>query len=73
MDKSYLKELGPYLKALSCITYGSEKYKNREDKLTPGKSIGGVRYNIGGSFLLFRGTPMKEEWIRPYEKFVGSH
>ena len=61
MDLTYLKELGPFLKALAEITSASEE--NKTDKVTPGEELGGVRDNMAGSFLLFRGAPMKHEWI----------
>ena len=64
MDLDYLKELGPFLKALSEVTFYSEY--NKTDKVTPGNKLGGSSWNMSGSFLLFRGAPMKDEWVNPY-------
>ena len=70
MDLTFLKELGPFLKALSEITYYSEDYKKKNDKETTGKELGG---DLCGSFLLWRGAPMKEQWIQPYQQVIGRH
>ena len=48
-----------------------------EDRVTAGyelwkKEPGGVSFNMAGSFLLFRGAQMKEEWIKPYVGVVGQ-
>ena len=61
MDLNYLKELGPYIKALDRITLYTELYTNTGDKVTPGDELGSITNNIGGSFLLFRGAHMKQE------------
>ena len=34
--------------------------------------LGGTENNISGSFMLWRGAPMKNEWIEDYENHVGS-
>ena len=73
VDKRYLKELGPYIKALSEISFVSERNKVDSDKLQTGLEIkNSVSDNIGGSFLLWRGAKMKEEWIIPYIDEVGA-
>lgn len=76
MDLTYLKELGPFNRALVEVSYASEQYKVADDKITPGilyeQDYGGVEYNIGGAFLLFRGAAMKDEWVIPYVKKVGK-
>ena len=69
MDLTYLKELGPYVKALGAITFFSEIYK--KEKETPGQELGNLRYNMAGSFLLFRGAYMKNEWVLPYIDVIG--
>ena len=63
VDLTYLEELGPFLKALSVITADIEQRKNKSDKITIGYDLGEVEQNIGGSFLLWRGALMKDEWI----------
>lgn len=73
MDLSYLKELGPYIKALGVITLWSEQNKIRGDKIKPGNIISSsLFYNMSGSFLLFRGAPMMDEWLSPYIEAVGQ-
>ena len=63
---TYLKELGPLLKALGTVSRNAEEYKSKDDKVTPGKELGGVEYNLAGSFMLFRGAPMQADWVKPY-------
>ena len=58
MDLSYLRELGPFIKALGVITSCAERNKKHKDKIINGKELSTVGLNIGGSFLLFRGAPM---------------
>ena len=58
MDKSYLSELGPLHRALVVVIALAEKYKSEGDKMTPGKDLGGDSWNMGGSFVLWRGAPM---------------
>lgn len=72
MDLTYLKEFGPFLRALTFITASSESRKNETDKVTPGNKLGGVDINMAGSFLLFRGAAMKNEWVAPYISEVGK-
>ena len=60
---TYLKELGPFLKALAIVSRSAEKYKSKGDKVTPGKELGGVEWNLPGSFMLFRGAPMQADWV----------
>ena len=49
--------------ALYRVCKGGEQYKNWEDKIIPGEDIG---FAFAGCFLMFRGTPMKQEWINDY-------
>lgn len=72
MDKTYLKELGPFLQALSCIASRSEEFKYEGDMVEPGKNISYVYGNMAGSFMLFRGTIMLDNWIKPYVKEMGK-
>jgi len=72
MDLTYLKEFGPFLRALYFITARSEENKNETDKVTPGNKFVGVFGNMAGSFLLFRGAAMKNEWVAPYISEVGK-
>lgn len=60
MDLTYLKELGPYLKALFEVTYFAEMRRKDGDKVPHGTDLSDVSWNMAGSFLLFRGAPMKE-------------
>jgi len=50
----------------------SESYKKEGDKVKSGKELGGKEDYMGGSFLLFRGAQMKQEWILPYVQAVGG-
>jgi len=34
--------------------------------------LGGVDYNLAGSFILFRGAPMQADWVKPYSDKVGE-
>ena len=72
MDLSLLEHLGPFLRALFQVTFLAEKNRFDSDRIKTGlifiKEIGsGAEHNYAGSFILFRGSPMKEEWITPYE------
>lgn len=58
MDLTYLKELGPFLQALSCIASRSEEFKDEGDMVMPGKEISMVYGNMAGSFMLFRGAAL---------------
>ena len=54
LDYNLIKELGPFLKALSVITLRSEKFKNEGEFIKTGKMIDPfLRCNMLGSFLLF--------------------
>ena len=72
MDLNYVKELGPFLQALGRITLSSERNKELNDRVVPGNEFGGVDYNMAGSFLLFRGAPMMNDWIAPYDYYIGG-
>ena len=41
------------------------------EKITIGKIEGGSSFNLAGSFLLWRGAPMKDEWVLPYAIQLG--
>ena len=69
MDKTKLPQLGPFAAALGWVCNGAEEYKKKEDKIVPGRDIGGA---LAGCFLLFRGTAMKQDWIGDYLKNVGN-
>ena len=71
MDLTHLKELGPFLSALRGITFWSERNKNTGDKVAEGSKLSDIKFNMGGSFLLCRGAPMKDEWVNPYLSTVG--
>ena len=60
------------MRALGFITSWSETFKNKDDKIESGDKLSNVYYNMSGSFLLFRGAPMKEEWVHPYIEKVGK-
>ena len=72
MDRAYIRELGPFLKVLGNVTYASEKFKKEGDKVTTGKEISDVAYNMSGAMLLFRGAAMMDEWIEPYVSNIGK-
>ena len=46
--------------------------KSKDDKITSGKYLGGEKFNLGGSFMLFRGAPMQDDWVKPYTDKVGT-
>ena len=68
---TYLKELGPFLKALGSVSRSAEMYKSKDDKVTAGEKLGGSEWNMAGSFMLFRGAPMQDDWVKPYADKVG--
>ena len=70
-DKTYLKELGPFLKALGRVTWSAESSKLKSDKVASGENLGGEVFNLAGSFILFRGAPMRDEWLKPYADKIG--
>lgn len=73
MDFTYLYELGPFIQALSYVTYYGEENRIKGDKVTFGKRIkGNIFNNMGGSFLVFRGAAMKSEWIEGYISNAGK-
>ena len=80
MDLTLVKELGPFLKALSEITFRAEQNKKPQDKYkltgldvfqNPSNN-GAVEYNIAGSFLEFRGCAMRPEWMSEFYGFEGK-
>lgn len=73
-DLRYLNSLGPYAACLSYPSHYAENKRLPGDSITTGqdieKTMGGVEYNLGGIYLLFRGVRMKKEWIDPYEQNI---
>ena len=65
-DLTFLKEFGPFLRVLSQVTLNTESNKPEKERITNGMSFGGATWNLAGSFMLWRGSPMKNEWIIPY-------
>ena len=72
IDLDYLQQLGPFLRALHVIAFASEKNKKEGDRVTTGKELGGSNWNMAGSFFLFRGAPMQDEWVNPYVEAIGT-
>lgn len=70
MDRSYLGTLGPFIASLNKITEWSEMKKDELDRIAPGKSLGGADWNIGGSFLAFKGGKLEESWIEQWKAAV---
>ena len=74
MDLTHLRTLGPYLRALSLITASAEAERQPDDLITTGKMhadiSAGHGFNLSGVFLLYRGAPMRDKWIEPYEELV---
>ena len=67
MDTNYLKELGPFLRALAVITLRVEHFKKPGDIIKTGQMINIYpENNMRGSFLLFRGAEMMRKWMKPY-------
>jgi hypothetical protein len=59
------------LRALWAITFFSEEFK--KDKVIPGKDLNPhLSSNMAGSYLLFRGAQMKDEWLQPFIKAAGG-
>ena len=50
----------------------AEYNKSDDDKVTTGHALGGKYMNLGGSFMLFRGAPMQDDWVKPYTDKVGT-
>ena len=81
VDLSLLEQLGPYIKALAVITARGQKNRRADDVVRTGKQMLeepeglssrlGVDLNLAGAFLLWRGAPMRNEWIEPYVNQVG--
>ena len=70
VDKSFLKELGPFLRCLNVISLRAEYFKKDNDVIKTGKMIRSDPYyknNMRGSFLLFRGLSMLEKYIEPFK------
>jgi len=75
LDQKQLKHLGPWAKALHIITVEAEK--NRKDSYTAGEDITRVKpdHPIGNQccmFLLFKGIPMKDDWIKEWQEAISS-
>ena len=60
------------MKALGEVTRKAELSKSVDDKVTTGKALGDLPWNLGGSFMLFRGAPMQDDWVKPYTDKVGT-
>ena len=60
------------MQALGAVTLVAESFKSVDDKVTTGVALGGVNCNLGGSFMLFRGAPMQDDWVKPYTDKVGT-
>ena len=61
------------MQALGEVTLWAEDGKSVDDKVTTGQALGGVKWNLGGSFMLFRGAPMQDDWVKPYTDKVGTN
>ena len=72
MDRTQMEELGPFLRALSAVTFNAELQKPNSDKIIPGYYLGGNDFNMAGSFPLWRGATMRYEWLKPYEAKIGQ-
>lgn len=57
MDETHLKTLGPFLNALFHVISFAEKERPADDKIATGSVLNKkIENNMGGSFLLWRGT-----------------
>lgn len=63
LDQVFLEQLGPFIACLGAITEWAEQRREDQDKIQPGKTFGGVEWNIAGSFILFKGGKAEELWI----------
>ena len=72
MDITQNKHLGPYICVLYRVLNSGEIGKAADDKIVTGQMLGGVENNWAGSFLAWRGAPMKEEWIAPFDLNKGK-
>ena len=50
----------------------AEGNKSKGDKVTPGAELRGKYWNMAGSFMLFRGAAMQDDWVKPYADKVGQ-
>ena len=66
MDTTQLDHLGPFANALYLVCRGAENYKEKEDKIPTGSSFSDVDDNLSGSFLLWRGAQMQQQWLDPF-------
>lgn len=73
-DRSQLENLGPYCKTLSLVTQSAEKNRLLHDKRETGKIMQEAgkagRWNMSGSFVLFRGAQMKKDWYAPWQHSI---
>lgn len=69
-DYYLLEYLGPYIQTLCKIIQNGEMNKRNNDKILTGEILGGVPENMLGTFIVWRGSQMKSEWIKPYVEFV---
>ena len=58
-DQTFLKQLGPFAKALFVVCTFAEEKKENEDRILSGDKFNSVLGNLAGCFLLWRGAPMK--------------
>ena len=73
MDLTHLENLGPFIQALGSITKGAEGHRKEDDRIKFGQMVArGFERNMAGALLLWRGAPMKQEWIQPYIDSVGK-
>lgn len=66
LDNSKLNSLGPYSRALGRLLYwGVSSEAKRDDKLRQGydNGVNGPYGSFSESFLTFRGSDMKDEWL----------
>jgi hypothetical protein len=71
MDMSLLDELGPFIMGLYFVTMWANKSRHESDKIATGEMLGGEVNNVQGSYLLWRGASMREEWVNDIASKVG--
>lgn len=72
-DMTQLRNLGPFLTALYYICELTEFFRKGSDKIRNGEILKNrVSFNMAGSYLMFKGVRVKEEWLQPWFDMVGE-
>lgn len=50
----------------------ANKGREENDQIKTGMMIGGTENNVSGTYMLWRGASMKQEWLQDYAQNIGS-